>query len=120
MYDEHDTLLSDNCCCDDDNVDDNDDDDDNSCAIDDDYDVETDEDAAANASSQAQYVCLHKALLEAYCGHDTNVCMDRFDVIYSQQITAQTPHPRLDKEFQVTQSALQLHKNAEHIKSFTA
>ncbi|KAK7102417.1 receptor-type tyrosine-protein phosphatase alpha-like [Littorina saxatilis] len=55
-----------------------------------------------------QYVFLHKALLEAYTAHGTNVSVDEFEVIFTGHITSDKPHPRVDKEFQTLQQMLTL------------
>ncbi|XP_070183172.1 receptor-type tyrosine-protein phosphatase kappa-like [Littorina saxatilis] len=55
-----------------------------------------------------QYLFLHKALLEAYTAHGTNVSVDEFDVIFTGHIPSDKPHPRVDKEFQTLQQMLTL------------
>ena len=50
---------------------------------------------------QEQYLFLHRAVLEAYTARDTLVPVDRFDVIWPQPITADSPDDRIDKEFEV-------------------
>ncbi|XP_070193546.1 receptor-type tyrosine-protein phosphatase mu-like isoform X1 [Littorina saxatilis] len=55
-----------------------------------------------------QYLFLHKALLEAYTAHGTNVSVDRFDVIFTEPINSGKPHPRVDQEFQTLQQMLTL------------
>ncbi|XP_070183169.1 receptor-type tyrosine-protein phosphatase epsilon-like [Littorina saxatilis] len=55
-----------------------------------------------------QYLFLHKALLEAYTAHGTNVSVDEFDAMFTGHITSDKPHPRVDKEFQTLQQMLTL------------